>query len=77
MSFRLLYLIFNRLLGWLALLGLWVPETRLTLCDLLVFVDEAAESVDSADARGAEYSRLGGAVAEERLVPIRGAGGAD
>jgi hypothetical protein len=39
--------------------GVWVPETRLTLCDLLVLVDETAELVDSADARGVEYSRLG------------------
>ena len=31
---------------------LWVPETRLTLCDLVIFVDEAAEPVASADAVG-------------------------
>jgi len=31
-------------------LRLWVPETRPTSCDLLVFVDEAAESIKSADA---------------------------
>jgi hypothetical protein len=28
---------------------LWVPETRLTLCDLLIFVEETSESVMSAD----------------------------
>lgn len=31
-----------RQLGWLSL---WVPKTRFTSCDLLVFVEEAAESV--------------------------------
>jgi hypothetical protein len=30
----------------------WAPETRLTLCDLVIFVDEAAEPVASADAVG-------------------------
>ena len=29
---------------------LWVPQTRLTSCDLLIFVEEAREPVESADA---------------------------
>jgi hypothetical protein len=31
---------------------LWVPETRLMSCDLLIFVDESTEPVESADAGG-------------------------
>jgi hypothetical protein len=31
---------------------LWVPETRLTSCDLLIFVKETAEPIVSADADG-------------------------
>jgi hypothetical protein len=30
----------------------WVPETRLTPCDLLIFVDEAAETVQASDSAG-------------------------
>ena len=30
--------------------GLWVPETRLTSCDLPIFMEEAAEPVVAADA---------------------------
>jgi hypothetical protein len=33
---RLLYLTLTRMLSWLALLCLWVPETRLTPDDLLL-----------------------------------------
>jgi hypothetical protein len=29
---------------------LWVPQTRLTSCDLLIFVEEARAAVESADA---------------------------
>jgi len=29
---------------------LWVPQTRLTSCDLLIFVEKASEPVESADA---------------------------
>ena len=29
--------------------GLWVPDRRRTLCDLLILVDEAAEAVASFD----------------------------
>ncbi len=31
------------------ILGLWVPETRLTSCDLLILVDQSAESIASSD----------------------------
>jgi hypothetical protein len=30
--------------------SVWVPQTRLTSCDLLIFVDEASDPVESADA---------------------------
>jgi hypothetical protein len=42
-SLRLLYLIFIQLV-------VWVPETRLTSCDLPIFMEEAAEPVVAADA---------------------------
>jgi len=31
-------------------LGVWVPQTWLTSCDLLIFVEKAREPVESADA---------------------------
>jgi hypothetical protein len=33
-------------------LSLWVPETRVTSCDLAIFVDEAAETVEAPDVCG-------------------------
>jgi hypothetical protein len=35
---------------------LWVPQTRLTSCDLLIFVEEAREPVESADASRVVWS---------------------
>jgi hypothetical protein len=53
----------RRLSGWVVLvdhaaeysaasdeLRVWVPQTRLTSCDLLIFVEKAREPVESADA---------------------------
>jgi hypothetical protein len=37
----------------------WVPETRLPSCDLVIFVDEAGESVESADVCGVGSVLLG------------------
>ena len=54
-AFRLAYVMLNRILSWLALLArsnpatLWVPATLSTSCDLLIFVEDAAESVVSLD----------------------------
>jgi hypothetical protein len=36
-------------------LRLWVPETRLASCDLLIFVEETAEPVEATDAAGVSH----------------------
>ena len=55
-------------------MNVWVPETRLTSCDLLIFVEETSESVMSADVGGVGLALVGERVVG-RLVPVRGAGG--
>jgi hypothetical protein len=50
---------------------LWVPETRLTSCDLPIFVEEAAEPVVAADA-GGRSGGVSGARVGERPVRVRG-----
>jgi hypothetical protein len=48
-----------------------MPETWLTSCDLLIFVEETAESVMSADVGGVRAGGGLGARVVERRVPVR------
>jgi hypothetical protein len=56
--------------------GLWVPETRLTSCDLPIFMEEAAEPVVAADAGEVGLAVFRERAQGERPVPVRGVGDA-